>query len=65
MNTPPNDQETLYLKTQLQLSRGEKIEIGEVVRRLREKSHSASSAPSFGTETKGQGQIEKVFLSLQ
>ena len=65
VNTPPPDQETLYLKTQLQLSRGEKIEIGEVVRALRQKDHSANSQPALGAETKSQGQTEKVFLSLQ
>lgn len=61
----PSKQEGLTLKTQLQLSRGDKIEIGEVIKNLREKDFDADLDPTLKIESKSQKRIEKVFLSFQ
>lgn len=64
INTPPPDQETFNLETQLQLSRGTKVELGSIVKELREKSHEAKADPSLTAETESKNNSEKVFLSL-
>lgn len=65
VNRPPPDQETMYLRTQLQIQKGDRIEIGEIVRNLRDKERSVSINPSLKIETSQQSATEKVFLSLQ
>ncbi len=61
----PNNQETSSLQTQLSLSRGDKIEIGGVIKDLRGKSREIKIDPSINSEqTNGQSQ-EKVWLSLE
>lgn len=65
LNQPPADQETMVLQTQLQLSRGEKIDIGGVVKDLKFKNKSVDVKPDLNYETTGQTSSEKVWLSLQ
>lgn len=65
LNQPPADQETMVLHTQLQLSRGEKIDIGGVVKDLEYKNKSVTIKPDLKHETLGQSSSEKVWLSLQ
>lgn len=61
----PKNQETSYLSTQLTLTRGDKIEIGNVIKDLRQKNSGISIEPSIGhNETNVQTQ-EKVYLSLE
>lgn len=65
LNNPPPPQETMTLQTQLQLDLGQKVELGEIVKNLRDKNHrvDASPAAEFGTEQNTS--VEKVFLSIQ
>jgi hypothetical protein len=65
MNAPPPDQETMLLKTELRIRRGEKINIGEVIKNLKEKNNSVTADPAGKVEAQNQIQKEKVFLSLQ
>jgi hypothetical protein len=65
LKQPPPDQETMSLKTELQLNRGDRIEIGQLVRDLKDKGHTITINPSVTIETKDQVGSEKVFLSLQ
>jgi len=64
VTTPPPDQETSVLKTQLQLQRGSRIEIGSVVRDLKNKSHEASLGPKLGMQDDVRKQEVKTFLSI-
>lgn len=65
MNQPPPDQETGILQTQIQLSRGERIELGGVIKKANGKDRTVDIKPEFNIETSDQNSSEKVFLSLQ
>lgn len=65
INSPPPNQETSVLKTQLQLTRGERINIGESIKSLKDKNNSVSINPEVTIETTQQTSSEKVFLGLQ
>lgn len=64
-NPPPADQETGVLQTQIQLSRGERIDLGGVVKKADGKNHTVDIKPELKLETSDQDSSEKVFLSLQ
>lgn len=65
INTPPPDQKTMVLQTELQLTRGERIEVGDLIRKTNNKEQSVSINPSLTIENVEQNASEKVFLSLQ
>lgn len=66
INTQPaEDQETMTLQTQLQLTRGERIELGSVVRNLRDKNHQVDITPNIEMNRSNQKVSESVFLSIQ
>lgn len=65
LNQPPPDQETMVLQTQLQLSRGERIDIGGVVKSLEKKNKNVDIRPELKIETTGNKSNETVFLGLQ
>lgn len=65
MNQPPPDQETGVIQTQIQLSRGERIELGGVIKKANGKDRNVDIKPEFNIETSDQNSTEKVFLSLQ
>lgn len=65
INSRPEPQETSALKTQLQLSQGEKIEIGEIVRSINIKERKVDINPDLKHETANKNYSEKVFLSLR
>lgn len=65
INTPPPDQKTMVLQTELQLTRGERIEIGDLIRKTNNKEQSISINPTLTIENEQQHSSEKVFLSLQ
>ncbi len=65
VNQLPPDQETSALQTQLQLSRGERVDLGGVIRNLEGKKRDVNINPSLNIETSDQDSSEKVFLSLQ
>jgi hypothetical protein len=65
VNQPPPDQETMVLQTQVQLSRGERIDIGGVVKDLKYKNKTVDIEPDLKYEASGQTASEKVWLSLQ
>ena len=61
----PPDQETSVLQTQLQLNRGEKIDLGGVIKKTNAKDSSVNIKPELNIETRDQDSTERVFLSLQ
>lgn len=61
---PKEDEETSFLKTELQLEKGSRVEIGSVVKNLREKSGEIDSAKGGEIKRDAGKQSEKVFLSL-
>lgn len=65
VNQAPPDQETGVLQTQIQLSRGEKIELGGLIKNAEGKQRIVDINPSLNIETSDQESLEKVFLSLQ
>lgn len=66
LNAPaPPDQETSYLQTNLQLQRGEKIEIGSIVRKLRGRNHDVKSDPEARGNRQGAAANEKIYLMLE
>lgn len=66
VNTQPaEDQETMTLQTQLQLTRGERIELGSVVRNLKDKNNQVEITPKIEIKTSNQKVSEAVFLSIQ
>lgn len=58
-------QDTFKLQTQLQLNHGQRIEIGSVVKDLKNKAHQINSSPSVNVGRTTQFQVEKVFLSIE
>ena len=65
VNQTPPDQETMSLQTQLQLSRGEKVELAHVVKQLKDKDNKVEIKPSFQYNAKDKNSVEKVYLSIQ
>lgn len=64
-SSSPPDQETMILTTQVQLNRGEKIEIGSVIRDSKNKKQSVDIGQSAEINKGEQASNEKVFLSIQ
>lgn len=65
VNQPPPDQETSVIKTEVIIERGERLNVGEVVKQLKDKDRTLDIKPNV---TVGDGQqtiTERVFLSLQ
>lgn len=60
----PADQETSLLETQVQLSRGDKIELGGIIRELKNKDQNIDIKPGLKIETTSKDSLERVFLSL-
>jgi hypothetical protein len=65
LNQAPPDQETSVIQTQIQLSRGERIELGGVIKKANGKDRTVNIKPEFNIETSDHNSTEKVFLSLQ
>ena len=65
LNHPPADQETMVLQTHLILTRGQKIELGSIIKNLKNKDHSIDVKPDVIINTTNQQASEKVFLSIQ
>lgn len=62
---PSPDQQTARLSTTLQLTSGSRVEIGNIVKELKEKSQQVDLEPSLqGSQLNGQNQ-ERVYLSLE
>ncbi len=65
IQTPPPEQKTISVSTNLQLTRGSKVEIGSIVKDLRKKDRDVNIKPEAQLENTEQTGEEKVFLSLQ
>ncbi len=63
--TPPPAEKTLNVTTTLQLSRGERTEIGSIVKDLRKKDQKVDVKPEAQIGNADQMEEEKVFLSFQ
>lgn len=65
-NSPkPENEQTSSLKTQLQLTRGERIEIGSVMKDETGQNHTIKINPSAAAGQSDSQSTEKVFLSLE
>lgn len=64
VTTPPPNQETAILKTQLQLQRGNRIEIGNIMLDLENKSHEASAEPQLEMKNVVRKKKVKTYLSI-
>jgi hypothetical protein len=61
----PQDEQTSSLKTELQLNRGDRIEIGSIIQDKNSQNHSIKINPEVGL-SQGEGvSTEKVYLSLE
>lgn len=60
----PQDQETMVIQTQLQLTRGERIEVGSIIRKESDKNRQVKISPEGTIDSMNQQESEKVFLSL-
>lgn len=65
IQTPPPAEKTLNVTTTLQLRRGERTEIGSIVKNLRKKDQKLDVKPEAQFENGDQTEEEKVFLSFQ
>lgn len=65
MNSPPTDQETSTLSTQVQLNRGQRIELGSVIKNAHDKSQNVSITPDIKITNFEQNNSENVYLSLE
>lgn len=65
VNQPPPDQETMSLQTQMQLSRGERVELASIVKQLKDKEKKVEINPSLQYNAGDKNSSEKVFLSIQ
>lgn len=63
--TPPPEQKTISVSTTLQLRRGDKVEIGSIVRDLRKKENAVDLNPEATVSNTAGQEEEKVFLSFQ
>ncbi len=61
----PKDEKLLDLSTQLTLSRGERIEIGKIIRDLKEKDRTVEGTPRAELENKTGAGVETMYLSLE
>ncbi len=61
----PEDQKTMVIQTQLQLTRGDRIEVGSVIQKEDDKNRQLSISPAGQIESMSRKGMEKVFLSLQ
>lgn len=64
ITTPPPDQKTMNLETQLQLQRGNRIEIGSIVTKLKDDNHEIDASRKAEMIEQNINATEKVFLSL-
>lgn len=64
VQTPPPEQKTISVSTNLQLTRGSKVEIGSIVKDLRNKKRDVNIKPEAQIENTDQQEDEKVFLSF-
>lgn len=65
VTTPPEDQETFELVTTLQLQRGERVNVGEVVQKTRKKDRDLNLDPSLKNEHENNKLQETAYLSIQ
>lgn len=65
VNQPPPAQETSVIKTEVQLERGERLNVGEIVKQLKDKDHTLDIKPNVSVGDGQQNITEKVFLSIQ
>lgn len=61
----PEDQKTMVIQTKLQLTRGEKVEVGQIIQKENDKRREIKITPEGQFETMNQSGIEKVYLSIQ
>ena len=61
---PPPDQQTSKLTTTLQLTSGQRVEIGSVIKDLRDKKNQADISPDLTHNERDGMSQEKVFLSI-
>jgi hypothetical protein len=61
----PPDQETSKLTTTLQLSQGQRVEIGSIIKDLRDKKTKADISPEISIHDRNGISQEKVFLSIE
>lgn len=64
-NAPQPDQKTSMLQTTLQLQRGSRIEIGGIVREMKNKDQQIDVSPAGEIKTNEAQFSEQVFLTLQ
>jgi hypothetical protein len=62
---PSTDQETKAIQTQVQIARGDKIEIGGLLRKAISTDERGTTAPEVSKQIRNQYFSEKVYLSLQ
>jgi hypothetical protein len=65
LNEPPPDQETSVLKTVVQLSPGEKVNVGEILRKSEGRDGSIDLGPGPKLDAVQEDSNETVFLMLQ
>ena len=65
VTTPPVDQETFELVTTLQLQRGEKMNIGEVIQKTKNKNRDLNLNPSLKAKSEDYELKEAAYLSIQ
>ena len=65
LNEMPQNQKTSVLRTVIQLHQGDRIDLGSVVQKLKDDSHSADVKPELKVEADSQNIAEKVFLGLE
>lgn len=65
MNQPPKDQETMKLTTQVQLMRGERVELGSIVRDLKNKQNKIDIKSGLKVEDSTGTAAEMYYLSFQ
>lgn len=60
----PPDQETAILKTELQINRGERIEIGSIIKDLKDKNRQVDISPELKQQNAEGQAAEKIFLQI-
>lgn len=65
VQTPPPAQKTMALSTNLQLTRGSRVEIGSIVKDLRKKNLRVDAKPEAALDDSKMSDEEKVYVSFE
>lgn len=62
---PPEDQKGTNLSTTIQITKGERIEVGSIVKKLTDEGNAVSLIPQIDIKQSEKDSVEKIYLSVK